>query len=55
VHFSSALTLARAIANSRVYIVNRCGHWVQLEHTAEFNRVIDSFIESNPVLAKPAG
>ena len=51
VHFNSALVLARAIANSRVYIVNRCGHWVQLEHTDEFNRVIDSFIEGNPVAA----
>ncbi|MFC5458745.1 alpha/beta fold hydrolase [Massilia niabensis] len=51
VHFNSALTLGRAIANSRVYIVNRCGHWVQLEHTDEFNRVIDSFIEGNPVAA----
>jgi 2-hydroxy-6-oxonona-2,4-dienedioate hydrolase len=54
VHFSSALTLARAIPNSRAYIVNRCGHWVQLEHTDEFNRVIDSFIEGNPATAKPA-
>ena len=45
VHFASALTLARAIANSRVYLVNRCGHWVQLEHTDEFNRTVDSFIQ----------
>lgn len=47
VHFSSALYLARVIGNSRVYLVNRCGHWVQLEHTEEFNRVVDSFIQGN--------
>jgi len=51
VHFNSALLLARTIANARAYIVNRCGHWVQLEHTEEFNRVIDSFIEGNPAAA----
>lgn len=45
VHFNSALYLARVIANSRIYIVNRCGHWVQLEHAEEFNRVVDSFIQ----------
>ena len=54
VHFNSALTLARAIPNSRAYIVNRCGHWVQLEHTDEFNRVIDSFIAGNPITGKLA-
>jgi 2-hydroxy-6-oxonona-2,4-dienedioate hydrolase len=47
VHFSSALYLTRVIANSRVYLVNRCGHWVQLEHTDEFNRMVDSFIQGN--------
>jgi 2-hydroxy-6-oxonona-2,4-dienedioate hydrolase len=45
VHFSSALYLARVIPNSRAYIVNRCGHWFQLEHADEFNRVVDSFIQ----------
>lgn len=44
VNFTSALHLARAIPDSRVLIVNRCGHWVQLEHSAEFNRTVDSFI-----------
>jgi 2-hydroxy-6-oxonona-2,4-dienedioate hydrolase len=47
VNVNSALYLARVIANSRAYIVNRCGHWVQLEHTEEFNRVVDSFIQGN--------
>ncbi|MDK6076502.1 alpha/beta fold hydrolase [Massilia varians] len=53
-HFNSALVLARTIPNSRVYIVNRCGHCVQLEHTDKFNRAIDSFIEGNPVAVRQA-
>jgi 2-hydroxy-6-oxonona-2,4-dienedioate hydrolase len=44
VNFSAALHLGRQIANSRVLIVNRCGHWVQLEHADEFNRSVTSFI-----------
>jgi len=44
VNFHSALYLARAIPNARAYIVNRCGHWMQLEHAAEFNRVVTSFV-----------
>jgi 2-hydroxy-6-oxonona-2,4-dienedioate hydrolase len=47
VHFNSALYLARVIPNSRAYIVNRCGHWVQLEHTDEFNSVVDTFIQNH--------
>lgn len=47
VNFTAALHLARAIPNSRVLVVNRCGHWVQLEHAEEFNRTVDSFIEGN--------
>lgn len=39
-----SLRLVSAIANSRLVIINRCGHWVQLEHTAEFNRLVDSFV-----------
>ncbi|WP_020656207.1 alpha/beta fold hydrolase [Massilia niastensis] len=52
VHFGSALTLARVIPDSRVYIVNRCGHWVQLEHAAEFNRVVASFLEGHACAAQ---
>jgi 2-hydroxy-6-oxonona-2,4-dienedioate hydrolase len=36
--------LVTTIANSRLVIINRCGHWVQLEHTAEFNRLVASFV-----------
>ena len=47
VNFTAALHLSRQIPNSRVLIVNRCGHWVQLEHSDEFNRSVTSFIKGN--------
>lgn len=47
VNVHAALFLARTIPNSRAYIVNRCGHWMQLEHTDEFNAVVDNFIQTN--------
>lgn len=47
VNFTAALYLTRQIQNSRVLIVSRCGHWVQLEHAQEFNRTVASFISGN--------
>lgn len=47
VNFTAALHLSRQIPNSRVLIVNRCGHWVQLEHADEFNRSVTSFIQGH--------
>jgi pimeloyl-ACP methyl ester carboxylesterase len=32
------------IPNSRAHIINRCGHWAQLEHAAEFNRLVTDFV-----------
>ncbi|QXZ08203.1 alpha/beta fold hydrolase [Comamonas sp. Y33R10-2] len=45
VNVAAALHLSRLIPNSRALIVNRCGHWVQLEHADEFNRSVTSFIK----------
>ncbi|MEE9095828.1 alpha/beta fold hydrolase [Pseudarthrobacter phenanthrenivorans] len=39
-----SLRLVGAIENARLVIINRCGHWVQLEHADEFNRTVASFI-----------
>jgi 2-hydroxy-6-oxonona-2,4-dienedioate hydrolase len=44
VHFESSLRLVSLIPNSRLVMMNRCGHWAQLEHAAEFNRLVGSFI-----------
>ncbi|WP_455553771.1 alpha/beta fold hydrolase [Comamonas kerstersii] len=48
VNFTAALHLMRHIPNSRALIINRCGHWVQLEHSDEFNRAVTSFIKDTP-------
>lgn len=47
VNYAAALNLCRHITNSRALIVNRCGHWVQLEHSHEFNRSVLSFIKDH--------
>ncbi len=44
VHFENALILAARISDSRLVMLNRCGHWAQLEHAAEFNRLVTSFL-----------
>jgi 2-hydroxy-6-oxonona-2,4-dienedioate hydrolase len=43
-HFEASLRLLAIIPNSRMVLLNRCGHWAQLEHAAEFNRLADNFI-----------
>lgn len=37
-------TLLKQIPRARLYVVPRCGHWVQWEHAAEFNRVTETFL-----------
>jgi 2-hydroxy-6-oxonona-2,4-dienedioate hydrolase len=44
VHFENSLRLVSTIPNSRLILLNRCGHWAQLEHAEEFNRLVGSFI-----------
>ena len=44
VPFESTLFLAANIPNSRAHIINRCGHWAQLEHADEFNRLVTDFV-----------
>lgn len=47
VSFESTLFLAANIANSRAVLINRCGHWAQLEHADEFNRLVTDFVQNN--------
>jgi 2-hydroxy-6-oxonona-2,4-dienedioate hydrolase len=47
VHFEASLRLVGMIPNSRMVLINRCGHWAQLEHSAEFNRLVDDFVANN--------
>ena len=41
---SNSLTLNRWIDDSQLHVFGRCGHWVQIEHSAEFNRLVASFL-----------
>ncbi|MEA5154926.1 alpha/beta hydrolase [Raineyella sp.] len=47
VHFEHSLRLVSLVPNSRLVLINRCGHWLQIEHAAEFNRLVDEFITNN--------
>ncbi|MFD8334471.1 alpha/beta fold hydrolase [Streptomyces solisilvae] len=47
VSFESTLFLAANIPNSRAHLINRCGHWAQLEHADEFNRLVVDFVTNN--------
>lgn len=41
----TTLKTAGLIPDSRVVILNRCGHWAQLEHRDEFDRLVTGFIK----------
>jgi 2-hydroxy-6-oxonona-2,4-dienedioate hydrolase len=45
--YENALRLVSLIPNSRLLLFNRCGHWAQLEHADEFNRVVMDFVRNN--------
>lgn len=47
VPYESSLHLVAQIPNSRLVLLNRCGHWAQIEHAAEFNRLVTDFILNN--------
>ncbi|WP_432842223.1 alpha/beta fold hydrolase [Dactylosporangium sp. CA-092794] len=47
VHWEMSLRAMTLIPNSRLVLLNRCGHWAQLEHADEFNRIVDHFITDN--------
>jgi 2-hydroxy-6-oxonona-2,4-dienedioate hydrolase len=44
VHHENSLALLAMIPDSRLVLLNRCGHWAQLEHATEFNRLVTDFI-----------
>ena len=44
VAMEGTLRAVSVIPNSRAVILNRCGHWAQVEHAAEFNALLDSFL-----------
>jgi 2-hydroxy-6-oxonona-2,4-dienedioate hydrolase len=44
VNYEHSLRFTSAVPDSRLLLINRCGHWVQIEHAAEFNRAVASFV-----------
>jgi len=46
-HFETSLWLLANIANSRLVLLNRCGHWAMIEHADEFNRLVVDFLRNN--------
>jgi len=47
VPYEHSLLLLSYIPNSRLVLLNRCGHWAMIEHPEEFNRLVIDFITNN--------
>ncbi|AVV44211.1 alpha/beta hydrolase [Streptomyces sp. ID05-04B] len=47
VPLENSLRLLAMIPSARLYVINNCGHWAQMEHPEEFNRVVHEFISAN--------
>lgn len=47
VHWENTLQLVTHIPNSRMVLLNRCGHWAMIEHAEEFNRLVTDFVLHN--------
>lgn len=39
----NSLTLLRMIKNAQLHVFGKCGHWTQIEHSAEFAELVLSF------------
>ncbi|MFF3520296.1 alpha/beta fold hydrolase [Streptomyces albidoflavus] len=46
-HYETSLWLLANIPDSRLVLLNRCGHWAMIEHAAEFNRLVTDFLLHN--------
>jgi 2-hydroxy-6-oxonona-2,4-dienedioate hydrolase len=47
VPLEGSLRLNAVLPNSCLVVFNRCGHWAQIEHAEEFNRLVDTFIAAH--------
>ncbi len=47
VPYEHSLVLCAHIPNSRLVLMNRCGHWAMIEHADEFNRLVTDFVLNN--------
>ena len=46
-HLDIALRMVREMSDARLLVFSRCGHWAQVEHAAEFNSAVRTFLESD--------
>ncbi|ABW12315.1 alpha/beta hydrolase fold [Parafrankia sp. EAN1pec] len=46
-HFETSLWLCANIRNSRLVLLNQCGHWAMIEHADEFNHLVINFLTHN--------
>ncbi|PBC48256.1 alpha/beta hydrolase [Rhodococcus sp. ACS1] len=49
VHWENGLKLCTTIPDSRLVMINRCGHWAQIEHADEFNQLVSGFVGAKTV------
>ena len=47
VSFENSLYLLARIPDSRLVLLNRCGHWAMIEHPDEFNRLVADFVANH--------
>lgn len=47
VSYEHSMMLLSLIPDSRLVVLNRCGHWAMIEHTDEFNRLVADFLANN--------
>ncbi|WP_439031550.1 alpha/beta fold hydrolase [Gordonia terrae] len=47
VPFENSLRLVSMAPDSRLLLINRCGHWAQIEHADEFNSVVRQFVTAS--------
>lgn len=47
VHFEHSLRLTSLVPNSRLYLINGCGHWLQTEHAQEFTDQVLQFLRTS--------
>ena len=54
VSFETSLFLLANIPDSRLVLLNRCGHWAMIEHAEEFNRLVIDFVGNSERRGPPA-
>jgi 2-hydroxy-6-oxonona-2,4-dienedioate hydrolase len=60
VHWETSLRAVSFVPDSSMHLVNRCGHWMQLEHAEAFNALVTGFLaqpraaDANPVTPSAA-